>query len=126
MVSIKFSDTSTTRIFNDNTKHHPTVTYFTKTKIKDGPNEFSIYWNQIVILWITNNINDYQSLKSIYNEEIFLLFSDKIINEINKLIFKLENINIKYISLYYDTFRINKNNIYKLKELLKMIQYLQK
>ena len=122
MVSIKFSNKSTIRIFNDNIKNHSTITYYTKTKIKDGPNEFSIFWNQIVILWITNIIKNNQSFKSIYNEEIFLSFSDKIINEINNLIYKLENTNVKYISLYYDTFRINKNNIYKLKELLKIIK----
>ena len=102
-MAIQFATKISIQRLNDK-YHHKNIIY-EPTKQNDGPNEYSILWNQILISWIKNIITDEISLRRQYDDTIILYFSDYIIYEIDTLINKF-NIGYKAISLYYDTFRL--------------------
>jgi len=77
-----------------------------ETKKYDGPNDFSILWNQILISWEKNIIQDSESLKRKYNEDLIRYLSKNILNHLDIIIYKFTNTDQKVISLYYDTYRL--------------------
>ena len=95
-----------------------------KSKIKkiknyDGPNDFSILWNQLLILLNNKIIIDSNSLQNL-NESFIQIYSDKIIQEINKILYKFLYTDQTNISLYYDKYKLKKNkqfiqNLFQLK-----------
>ena len=76
----------------------------------DGPNDFSILWNQLLILWNKDVIIDSNSLKKNFNKYFIKIYSKKIIEEINKILYKFLYTEQNTISLYYNTYQIQKNN----------------
>ena len=113
-------------IFSDNI----IVKYFDeaqlyKSKIKriknyDGPNDFFLLWNQLIILWIHNIIHDSKSLTDKFNNEIIRYYSKQLINEIDRLLFSER----KMITLYYDSYKLKITTRFKdkIKELKILIQ----
>ena len=105
-MAIQFARKISIQRLNDkNDKHHHKNIIYEPTKLNDGPNEYSILWNQILISWMKGIITDEISLRRQYDDTIIVYFSDYIIYEIDTLINKF-NIGYKAISLYYDTFRL--------------------
>jgi len=95
-----------------------------ETKKYDGPNDFSILWNQILISWEKNIIQDSESLKRKYNEDLIRYLSKNILNHLDIIIYKFTNTDQKVISLYYDTYRLVYydgliDRLIKLKEIIK-------
>jgi len=123
-MAIIFSDNIIVKYFDNNQLYKSKIR---KIKTHDGPNDFSILWNQLLILWIHNIIFDTKSLKTKFNSKIINYYSKKIINEINFLLYKLLSTNCKTISLYYDTYSISANPylIQKLKKLIYLIDNLK-
>ena len=90
-----------------------------KIKNYDGPNNFSILWNQLLILLNNKIIIDSNSLQNL-NESFIQIYSDKIIQEINKILYKFLYTDQTNISLYYDKYKLKKNkqfiqNLFQLK-----------
>ena len=105
-MAIQFATKISIQRLNDkNDKHYHKNIIYEPTKLNDGPNEYSILWNQIIISWMKGIITDEISLRRQYDDTIIVYFSDYIIYEIDTLINKF-NIGYKAISLYYDTFRL--------------------
>ena len=107
-MAIIFSNKSIVQTFNENKKikHYSNISRFRETKSFDGPNDFSILWNQILITWEKNIIIDSNSLKRNFNEELIKVLSNNIIHQLDQIIYKFTYTNQKAISLYYDTFRL--------------------
>ena len=94
-----------------------------KCKDFDGPNNFSIIWNQLLILLHNNKINDKISLYEKFNPKILKLYQCDILNEIDKNLYKFIELKYDSITLYYDKYRIkrDKNIILKLINLYKFM-----
>jgi len=95
----------------------------TKTKEFDGPNDFSLLWNQLLILWQNELITDSRSLKTKILPSILKKYSWNIQTEIDIILYKFIDLNMKYVTLYYDTYRIKNdletiNKLYGLKKVL--------
>ena len=93
------------------------------TKEYDGPNNFSLLWNQLLILWQNQLISDSNSLKTKYNPVILKRYSHDICQEIDTILYKFLDLDMKSITLYYDTYQLKNNvetirKLYNLKKLL--------
>ena len=90
-----------------------------KTKDYDGPNNFSLLWNQLLILWQNQLITDSSSLKTKFRPQILKKYSKDIQQEIDLILYKFIDLKMKRITLYYDTYRLqnNKETINKLYDL---------
>lgn len=124
-MAIIFSDNLIVQIFNENKKikHYSHISRFKKIKDHDGPNDYSVLWNQLLISWQKNIIIDSESLKRSFNEDLIKALSPKIIQELDNIIYKFLYNEQKAISLYYDTFRLLNTNevikrLFKLKEII--------
>ena len=94
-----------------------------QTKEYDGPNNFSLLWNQLLILWHNELVYDSNSLKTKYNHIILKRYSRDICQEIDTILYKFIELDIKSIILYYDTYRLKNNletinKLYDLRNLL--------
>ena len=94
------------------------------TKEYDGPNNFSLLWNQLLILWQNQLISDSDSLKTKYNPVILERYSYNISQEIDTILYKFLDLDMKRITLYYDTYQLKNNletisKLYDLKDTLK-------
>ena len=117
-MGIIFSDNIIIQFFDNQKIYKPKIR---KIKNYDGPNNFSILWNQLLILLnnkiiIDSNSNSLQNL----NESFIQIYSDKIIKEINKILYKFLYTDQTNISLYYDKYKLKKNkqfikNLFQLK-----------
>ena len=94
-----------------------------KCKDFDGPNNFSIIWNQLLILLHNNKINDKISLYEKFNPKILKLYKNDILNEIDINLYKFLELNYNSITLYYNKYHIekDKNIILKLINLYKLV-----
>ena len=119
-MAICFSDNIIIKLF-DNKKLYKSK--IRKIKNYDGPNDFSILWNQLIILLNKNIIIDSNSLTLNFNEPFIKIYSVKIIQEINKILYKFLYTNQTNISLYYDKYKLKKNkqfiqNLFQLKQII--------
>ena len=94
-----------------------------KCKDFDGPNNFSILWNQLLILLHNNKIYDNISLYEKFNPKILKLYKCEILHEIDKNLHKFIELKYDSITLYYDKYHIkrDKNIILKLVNLYKLL-----
>jgi hypothetical protein len=97
-----------------------------KCKDFDGPNNFSILWNQLLILLHNNKIYDNISLYEKFNIKILKLYKKDILNEIDNNLYKFLELKYDSITLYYDKYHIkkDKNIILKLVNLYKLLENL--
>lgn len=97
-----------------------------KCKDFDGPNNFSILWNQLLILLHNNKIYDNISLYEKFNIKILKLYQKDILNEIDNNLYKFLELKYDSITLYYDKYHIkkDKNIILKLVNLYKLLENL--
>ena len=117
-MAIIFSDNIIIQFFDNQKIYKPKIR---KIKNYDGPNDFSILWNQLLILLNNNIIIDSNSLIQNFNEPFIKIYSDKIIQEINKILYKFLYTDQTNISLYYDKYKLKKNkqfiqNLFQLKQ----------
>ena len=89
----------------------------------DGPNNFSLLWNQLLILWHNELITDSNSLKTKYNPILLKRYSKNISQEIETILYKFSELKMRSITLYYDTYQLKNNveTIIKLYDLKKML-----
>lgn len=106
-MAIRFSENIIIKFYDNHKLYKPKIR---KIKTYDGPNDFSIFWNQLIILVNQNIIFDSQSLKQNFNESFLKIYSQKIIEEINQIIYKFLYNNQKTISLYYETHQLHNTN----------------
>ena len=94
-----------------------------KCKDFDGPNNFSIIWNQLLILLHNNKIYDKESLYEKINPKILKLYQKDILNEIDNNLYKFIELKYNSITLYYNKYHIkrDKNIILKLLNLYKFM-----
>ena len=90
----------------------------------DGPSNFSLLWNQLLILWHNELITDSNSLKTKYNPILLKRYSKNISQEIETILYKFSELKMRSITLYYDTYQLKNNvetiiKLYDLKTLLK-------
>jgi len=92
----------------------------------DGPNNFSILWNQLLILTIHNIIHDTSTLKDKFNLKILKLYKKEILKEINTILYKFTELKLNSITIYYNNYSIhnNKDNIKDLTNLYQLIDEL--
>jgi hypothetical protein len=97
-----------------------------KCKDFDGPNNFSIIWNQLLILLHNNKIYDKNTLYEKFNPKILKLYQRDILNEIDNNLYKFIELNYDSITLYYYKYHIkrDKNIILKLLNLYKLLDEL--
>ena len=80
-----------------------------KCKNFDGPNNFSIIWNQLLILSYNNIIYDKKTLIDKINIKILNLYKNNILNNINDILYKFQKLNYNSIKLYYNNYHIKNN-----------------
>ena len=119
-MAIIFSDNIIIQLFDNQKIYKPKIR---KIKNYDGPNDFSILWNQLLILLNNNIIIDSNSLTQNFNEWFIKIYSDKIIQKINKILYKFLYTDQTNISLYYDKYKLKKNkqfiqNLFQLKQII--------
>ena len=97
-----------------------------KCKDFDGPNNFSIIWNQLLILLHNNKIYDKNTLYEKFNPKILKLYQSNILSEIDNNLYKFIELKYDSITLYYDKYHIkrDKNIILKLLNLYKLLDEL--
>ena len=79
-MAILFGEKIVVKFFNDNNLNTTYIPLIKKCKEYDGPNDFSILWNQIIILYEKEIITNSESLKRQFDEAILRIYSDKIRN----------------------------------------------
>ena len=82
-----------------------------KCKDFDGPNNFSILWNQLLILTYNNLIYDKITLLDKFNIEILKLYKKEILKEIDTILYKFLQLKINSITLYYDNYKIKNDSV---------------
>jgi len=93
-----------------------------KCKDFDGPNNFSILWNQLLILLDNNHIKDKDTLCEKFNCKIITLYRNEILNEIDSILYKFLKLNFLNIQLYNSYIIDNsKDIILKLMDLYRII-----
>ena len=119
-MAILFSESITVQTF-DSHGYYPIK--MRKCKDFDGPNIFSLLWNQLLILWHNELISDSNSLKTKYNPIILKRYSYDICQEIDMILYKFSDLNMRSITLYYDKYQMKNNieTIRKLYDLKKML-----
>lgn len=97
-----------------------------KCKEFDGPNNFSIIWNQLLILLHNNKIYDKNTLYEKFNPKILKLYKKDILNEIDNNLYKFIELKYDSITLYYNKYHIkrDKHIILKLINLYKLLENL--
>ena len=119
-MTILFSEIITVQTF-DSHGYYPIK--MRKCKDFDGPNIFSLLWNQLLILWQNKLISDSNSLKKKYNPIILHKYTPDICQEIDTILYKFLDLDMRSVTLYYDTYRLKNNvetirKLYNLKKLL--------
>ena len=84
-----------------------------KCKDFDGPNNFSILWNQLLILTHNNIIYDKNTLEKKFNIKILKLYKKEILKEIDTILYKFLILKSKSITLYYNNYTIKYDNTTK-------------
>ena len=106
----------------DETNNYPLKTR--KCKVYDGPNDFSIFMNQLLILTTHNIIHDASTLKEKFNDKLLNFYQTDILNEIDIILYKFTILNNESITLYYDTYHIpnQEDTIHMLTNLYNLIK----
>ena len=119
-MTVCFNENIYIKVFDEYNIYPPKMR---KCKDFDGPNNFSIYWNQLLILLHNNKIYDKISLYDIFNPKILKIYQSDILNEILIILYKFIELNYDSITLYYNKYHIkrDKNIAIKLTELYKYI-----
>lgn len=91
-----------------------------KCKDFDGRDNFSIMYDQLIILTHNNIIYNKQTLLSKFNPNILKIYKNRILVSIKNILYKFINLNYNSITLYYNKYHIKKdrNIILKLKNLI--------
>lgn len=119
-MTVCFNENIYIKVFDEYNIYPPKMR---KCKDFDGPNNFSIYWNQLLILLHNNNIYDKISLYDKFNPKILKIYQSDILNEILIILYKFIELKYDSITLYYNKYHIkrDKNIVIKLTELYKYI-----
>tara|TARA_E500000178_G_scaffold245789_1_gene242194 strand:+ start:1260 stop:1625 length:366 start_codon:yes stop_codon:yes gene_type:complete len=97
-----------------------------KCKDFDGPNNFSIFWNQLLILALNDKIKNKIDLLERFNLKILKSFQNEIIKRLDIIILKFRDLKFNSIKLYYNQYKIlnNEINLNKIKFLKDLINVL--
>jgi hypothetical protein len=119
-MTILFSQNCIVKIFDEQRLYHSKLV---SVKDYDGPNNFSLLWNQLLILWHNELISDSKSLKTKYNPIVLKRYSYDICQEIDTILYKFLKLNMRSITLYYDKYKLKNDleTIRKLYDLKKML-----
>lgn len=119
-MTVCFNENIYIKVFDEYNIYPPKMR---KCKDFDGPNNFSIFWNQLLILLHNNKIYDKISLYDNFNPKILKIYQSDILNEILIILYKFIELNYDSITLYYNKYHIkrDKNIVIKLTELYKYI-----
>ena len=119
-MTVCFNENIYIKVFDEYNIYPPKMR---KCKDFDGPNNFSIYWNQLLILLHNNKIYDKISLYDNFNPKILKIYQSDILNEILIILYKFIELKYDSITLYYNKYHIkrDKNIVIKLTELYKYI-----
>jgi hypothetical protein len=119
-MTVCFNENIYIKVFDEYNIYPPKMR---KCKDFDGPNNFSIFWNQLLILLHNNKIYDKISLYDKFNPKILKIYQSDILNEILIILYKFIELNYDSITLYYNKYHIkrDKNIVIKLTELYKYI-----
>lgn len=119
-MTVCFNENIYIKVFDEYNIYPPKMR---KCKDFDGPNNFSIFWNQLLILLHNNKIYDKISLYDKFNPKILKIYQSDILNEILIILYKFIELNYDSITLYYNKYHIkrDKNIAIKLTELYKYI-----
>lgn len=119
-MTVCFNENIYIKVFDEYNIYPPKMI---KCKDFDGPNNYSIYWNQLLILLHNNKIYDKISLYDKFNPKILKIYQSDILNEILIILYKFIELNYDSITLYYNKYHIkrDKNIVIKLTELYKYI-----
>jgi len=119
-MTVCFNENIYIKVFDEYNIYPPKMR---KCKDFDGPNNFSIFWNQLLILLHNNKIYDKISLYDNFNPKILKIYQSDILNEILIILYKFIELKYDSITLYYNKYHIkrDKNIVIKLTELYKYI-----
>ena len=119
-MTILFSQNCIVKNFDEQRLYHSKLV---SVKDYDGPNNFSLLWNQLLILWHNELISDSKSLKTKYNPIVLKRYSYDICQEIDTILYKFSDLNMRSLTLYYDKYKLKNNleTIRKLYDLKKML-----
>jgi hypothetical protein len=111
------------KTFDDSNESNIYPPKIRKCKDFDGPNNFSVIWNQLLILLHNNKIYDKDTLYDKFNIKILKLYQKDILNEIDNNLYKFIELKYDSITLYYNKYHIkrDKNIILKLVNLYKLL-----
>ena len=125
-MTVCFDENIYIKVFDDSDKSAIYPPKTRKCKDFDGPNNFSIIWNQLLILLHNNKIYDNISLYEKFNPKILKLYQNDILNEIDNNLYKFIELKLDSITLYYNKYHIkrDKNIILKLVKLYKLMENL--
>lgn len=119
-MTVCFNENIYIKVFDEYNIYPPKMI---KCKDFDGPNNFSILWDQLLILLHNNKIYDKISLYDNFNPKILKIYQSDILNEILIILYKFIELKYDSITLYYNKYHIkrDKNIVIKLTELYKYI-----
>lgn len=105
-MTVCFNENIYIKIFDEYNIYTPKIR---KCKEFDGPNNYSILWNQLLILTYNNIIYDNYTLTKKFNINILKLYKNRIIVSITKLLHKFIILKNNHITLYYDNYKLENN-----------------
>jgi len=105
-MTVCFNENIYIKIFDEYNIYPPKIR---KCKEFDGPNNYSILWNQLLILTYNNIIYDNYTLTKKFNINILKLYKNIILESIIKLLHKFMILNYNHIILYYDNYKLENN-----------------
>ena len=119
-MTVCFDENIYIKVFDESAIYPPKIR---KCKDFDGPNNFSIIWNQLLILLHNNKIYDKYTLIDKFNPKILKLYQKDILNEIDNNLYKFIELKYDSITLYYNKYHIKRDKyiILKLLNLYKLL-----
>lgn len=119
-MTVCFNENIYIKVFDESNIYPPKIR---KCKDFDGPNNFSIIWNQLLILTHNNKIYDKNTLYERFNPKILELYQKDILNEIDNNLYKFIELKYNSITLYYNKYHIKRDKkiILKLLNLYKLL-----
>ena len=120
-MSVCFHENIIIKTFDD---HNIYQLKMRKCKDFDGPNNFSILWNQLLILLHNNKIHDKDTLYDRFNLKILSIYQKEILNEIDEILYKFTILDLSSVKLYYNTYTI-KNEKHLIKKILNLYKLIK-
>ena len=131
-MTVLFSEITTYKSFDNDRLHRTRVR---KMKDYDGPNHLTILFSQLIIMWLnrvrgidtSSNIREEDHISSIVDKDILKIYSSRINEALNDIIWRLEMTDKRTLSLPYNKCRLTKTDalckdLNELKEILDRIQ----